>query len=113
VQYITFTDRTDDTVNGHGTHVAGSIAGNIANFADASSPDLSQFNGLAPNAKLAVFDSGSSTGTFLRIPSNLNMRVFGAAYTAGARVHANAWSANVLDNSYSSTAQKFDQFTYV
>lgn len=70
VQYIAHADFSDDT-NGHGTHVvctdrykphtcthdlkAGSIAGNAGDNVHNS-----QYNGLAPNAKLAFFDLGVS-----------------------------------------------------
>ena len=50
IQYVAFGDGLDD-LNGHGTHVAGTVAGNSMNT-------LSNMNGIAPEAKISIFDVG-------------------------------------------------------
>lgn len=89
LQYVTidgFGDGID--ASGHGTHVAGTAAGQII----GSDPTgLSRQNGAAPRARIAFFDIQDGTGLNLPIP--LDMAFFPFAYTAGARIHSNSWGS--------------------
>ena len=54
VQYVAYAD--DNDFDGHGTHVCGSIAGEVETSKFPFSPN-SVFAGMAPRSKLAFFDS--------------------------------------------------------
>ena len=47
--------------------------------------------GMAPGAKLAFFDMGSSTTGLFSTPSNLANMFKVAHQGAGARIHSNSW----------------------
>jgi subtilisin family serine protease len=85
-------DWTD--LNGHGTHVAGSILGNGRN--SGSDPTAHQYSdsyaGIAPEARL-VFMALNHDGDrgFHCVPSNGNYIAFG--YENGARISSNSWGA--------------------
>lgn len=103
VQYVQFfgTDHTTDTHNhGHGTHTAGSVAGKFLTGASA-------YNGMAPDAKLAVFDMG----TLRKLPSPLGENMLAWTYGAGARIHSNSWTAKE-DFSYNGQAHEIDDFVF-
>jgi len=76
VTYITYADSQEngdsgDNNFGHGTHVAGTLAG----FTTSTSTMI-PFNGIAPGAKLAFFDIAKydSTGAvMLYPPSDINL----------------------------------------
>lgn len=85
-----------DERQGHGSHVAATIAGDaIGVHADAvlgsiGDVRLRDFNGAAPRAKLAVFDFGSARN--LHIPLDaLHRDLFTPAYASGARIMSNSW----------------------
>ena len=79
-----------DTAFGHGTHVAGTVAGK------AQSPDATQvayanrFDGVASEAKLAV-DDLSPDGETLNLPDDLGAGLWKLPYELGVRVHSNSW----------------------
>ena len=50
IQYTGYADKVDE-MGGHGTHVAGSVAGK-------SLSDFSSMDGMAPDAKITFFDIG-------------------------------------------------------
>ena len=72
---------------GHGTHVAGSIAGTGA----ASD---GQYRGMAPSARLVVQSTAEATGA-LHIPDDF-ADLLDDAYALGARIHNNSWGAEVV-----------------
>jgi hypothetical protein len=86
VQYTyTSSSDTSDETGGHGTHVSGIVAGNIDGadlFGDG------QYDGVAPEAKIAFMDLGTpGTGMFLPEVTEL----YAPGYQAGAKVHTNSW----------------------
>eukprot|EP01028_Stygiella_incarcerata_P006763 TRINITY_DN274_c0_g1_i1.p1 TRINITY_DN274_c0_g1~~TRINITY_DN274_c0_g1_i1.p1 ORF type:complete len:1021 (+),score=263.62 TRINITY_DN274_c0_g1_i1:180-3242(+) len=106
VYYLdSFADK-DDTFRGHGTHVAGSVAGKCI---DDSLP-MATYNGAAPDAKIAFFDCGKPSSSGLQIPNDMNTYLFGPLYKAGARVFSNSWGGE--SNTYDSLARNVDEFAY-
>jgi hypothetical protein len=76
---------------GHGTHTAGTLAGDP--FCASTCPaSMSDFAGVAPGAKLAVFDSGPDEDGFLVMPDDVRF-AYAWALRAGAAVHSNSWGA--------------------
>ncbi len=71
--------------NGHGTHVAGSIAG------DGTGSKNGRFRGVAPGARLlfqnAMNDAKSS---YLSLPPTMDA-VYDEVYRTGGRLHSNSW----------------------
>ena len=89
--------------NGHGTHVAGSIAGDGAASAG-------QIKGVAPKAELvfqSLLDSSNKLGG---LPFELQM-LFQEAYDLGARIHNNSWGAPTK-SSYRVNSLEVDDFAY-
>ena len=99
----------NDDVNGHGTHVAGSVAGNAIGT-DSAHVETREYNGAAPLAKLAFDDIGAPGGTLPGIPDDLADGLFPHAYAAGARVHSNSWGASSAY--YTTMAMDVDEFSY-
>jgi subtilisin family serine protease len=104
-----------DTQN-HGTHVAGTVAGD--NFAHLLTHDGG--DGMAPGAKLVIQDAGFRTDNCGDLPGigcpvvDLNP-IFQQAYTQGARLHTNSWGDNenaTVQNKYSAASQDVDEFMW-
>jgi hypothetical protein len=104
-----------DTQN-HGSHVAGTIAGD--NFANPIVHDPG--DGMAPGAKLVVQDAGFLTDNCGDLPGigcpvvDLTP-IFQQAYTQGARIHTNSWGDNenaAMQNNYSAACQDVDDFMF-
>ena len=93
--------------HGHGTHVAGTIAGTPFDPND----DLSEFQGILPKAKIAFIDLAGEAEIItddLEIPLNMSKDMFGIAHDAGAYIHSNSWgSAGEVYDKYS---RGFDEF---
>ena len=68
------------------------MPGTVAGKAPNLSLGMSSYRGVAPEAKVAVFDMGNTTTGRLVIPSNLATRMFPPAYKAGARIFSNSWA---------------------
>lgn len=88
-----------DDPNGHGTHMAATVAGTGA----ASN---GQFKGIAPGASIyfqAILNAkGEPTP-----PADLS-NLFTPAYSAGARIHIDGWGSG--SNTYGRTAAQIDNF---
>lgn len=89
--------------NGHGTHVAGSIAGNGA----ASN---GQYKGMAYKSKLVFQSVLDSQGGLGGLPSDLT-QLFNQAYQAGARIHSNSWGSDA-NGAYDDASRQVDQFIW-
>jgi hypothetical protein len=100
----------------HGTHVAGTVAGD--NFAHLLTHDTA--DGMAPGAKLVIQDAGFLTDNCGDLPGigcpvvDLNP-IFQQAYDQGARIHTNSWGDNenaAVQNNYSAASQDVDEFMW-
>jgi len=98
VQYVAHAD-TGDYNNGHGTHVAGTIAGKRFDGEEGAA------DGIASGAKLAVLDAGRGTACCI-IPSNVLDT--GAPH---AKIHSASWGSYTRGQ-YISRDRIFDQFMY-
>jgi serine protease AprX len=108
--------------HGHGTHVAGSVAG--AGVQSGATPAQHQyagsFAGVAPEAQLVIqaFEA-LPDGTTIGIPNDY-YTLFQQAYADGARIHTNSWGDHtgpIADTEasfggYPSGAQRTDQFIW-
>jgi len=102
----------------HGTHVAGTIAGD--NFANPIAHDAG--DGMAPAAKLVIQDGGfaGSDDDCADLPGigcpvvDLNP-LFQQAFDQGARLHSNSWGDNEnaeVQNNYTAATQDVDEFMF-
>ena len=118
-----------DMVAGHGTHVSGSVAGNVALFANQSDALIFKaVAGLAPDARIMLTDVGCNTeggcvppasiptscsplcpaDGYFYTPLELSA-LFKPAYDAGARISSNSWGGGT-SSSYSTTAADLDDY---
>ena len=103
VDYQDLTASPDGDGDGHGTHVAGSIAGDKFNNHLYDTHD-----GMAPAARLVVQDIAE--GSELTGLADDLTDMFASAYDQGARIHSNSWGDD--DPSYSMTARTADAFIH-
>jgi subtilisin family serine protease len=105
VTYTLF-DNADhgDDVDGHGTHVGGSLVGSVEN---ADSP-LREWGGMAPQAKVAFYDFKRSGQDDLLVPLSVYKPYLSHAYSLGARISSNSWGSP--DGEYGSYCRELDQF---
>lgn len=112
-------DESDDPA-GHGTHTAGSLAGDPL---EGSNPRVSQYGGLAPKSRLVFHDIGCSAREAwcanpgkLTVPVALGEYLFEPAYEAGARVHSDSWGCGgptpEACESYNAHAKEVDDFVW-
>ncbi len=87
--------------DGHGTHVAGSVAGDGA----ASGGKV---RGTAPKATLFFQSIMDANGNLGGLPLDLN-DLFDEAYQQGARIHNNSWGA-ATPSSYTINSTEVDEF---
>jgi hypothetical protein len=100
----------DGCDSGHGSHVAGTVAGKWA----YDNPDQSQYNGVAYEARIMVQDIGVDDAFACAFgsvspPSGLT-GAFQDAYNRGARLHTNSWGGS--SNQYDAYAQDIDEFMW-
>jgi subtilisin family serine protease len=107
---------TEWDTQGHGSHVAGTIAGD--NFANPITHDPG--DGMAPGAKLVVQDGGFRTDNCADLPgigcAVVDLKpIFQQAYDQGARIHSNSWGDRenaAVQNTYSAACQDVDEFMF-
>lgn len=97
---------------GHGTHVAGSVAGDNAPYGVHAGND-----GMAPAARLVIQDGGYAVDPFADLPflpADYYNDLFQPAYDLGARIHTNSWGAHedFGTNNYTVECQMTDQFMW-
>ena len=86
--------------HGHGTHVAGSIAGD---------DKKGRFCGMAPKASLVVQQCAGVGGEMAELGSNA-APMLARAWHAGARVHTNSWG--IEGAAYTPVVRAVDRFVY-
>jgi len=106
VQYVSFQDSTDK-LNGHGTHIAGSIVGRRAQNGRDESNGLA--DGIARDAKIAFYDMGNSFTGRMSIPPN-QKDIFEKGRIAGAHLHSVSWGSPT--NVYGPYDYQFDKYLY-
>jgi hypothetical protein len=108
---------TWNDVDGHGTHVSGSVLGNgvLSGSQPGANNYASSYAGVAPKARIVFqsVDNGGDPGLEC-VPSNLKDYLIKPAYDQGARVHNNSWGGRTGDDNnpwggYNSLAQAADQ----
>ena len=107
VGYNVHADTFDLTTSGHGTHTSGSIAADSLGWT-AASGILPRAQGMAPSAKLAFTDIGT-TGDGLVLPNDYS-DIYIWAYNAGARITSSSWGQSPPGfSSYTLNTQQLDR----
>jgi len=104
VTISTWAGPSSSDTHSHGTHVAGSVAGNGSNSGGS-------IQGMAPEAEI-FFQAiaNQNAGNRLELPSNLSL-LFQEAYDNGARIHTNSWGSSVYGQ-YTSSSRDVDWFLH-
>lgn len=103
IQYVAWADGLPAYNYDHGTWCAGSSLGKC----NLTGTEATEYDGLAHNAKLAVFDVDAQDN-FLNVPDLYNIAL-PPAYSAGAKVSTNSWGTPGI-NTYTSKALDVDQY---
>jgi len=113
VQYVAAAGIGDrfDSSEGHGTHVAGTVAG----LAYQNYGDYADYSGQNIGTKIAFFDlmvgdAKTASATTLKLPSDLNTNLLQLLYKAGARVFTMSWGTT--SNNYDTLAVQVDLFLW-
>ena len=96
--------RAEDA-SGHGTHVAGILAG------DGRSSQGRRWRGVAPDAHLVIQNNAFGDTKGLLVPPDLRS-VFEEAYAQGARIHSDSWGARQGGGHYTLEAWAADTFAW-
>ncbi|KAI9893411.1 MAG: hypothetical protein M1814_006708 [Vezdaea aestivalis] len=103
-------------VNGHGTHVSGSICGN-GSYNDSVKGKIS-VKGTAPAAKLmmqslSIWDEDEKAWGF-KVPGDVALGLLSSPYTQGVRIHSNSWGPTWpgYQVGYEANATGFDKFVF-
>jgi hypothetical protein len=105
VQYAPFASTGENEASGHGTHVGGSIVGSSTTTTQA------QHNGIAYNAKIAVYDIGRPNAPSLNLPlPGLHENLFPPSDRVGAQTHCNSWGS--ASSNYDELSRDFDRFQW-
>jgi subtilisin family serine protease len=91
-------------LNGHGTHVAGSVLGSGAN-------SNGRVRGIAPAARVVFQSVVNSEGGFTGLPTDLGVGLFDVARDNDASIHTNSWGADV-NGAYNANAGEADTFAF-
>ena len=92
----------------HGTHVAGTVAGDTLATATPTDPAYDDGDGMAPNAQILFQDIGNDNTGCLSITD-----LFGTlrqAAAGGASIHTNSWGS-AAGGAYTSTSATVDAFS--
>lgn len=103
---------------GHGTHTAGSLAGSISPQAFPLShavdnytySALEQYNGMAPGARLLVFDFQNPGDSALYVPNDIKADYLAISHAWGSRVSSNSWGDE--SGVYDSYTRDVDDFLW-
>ncbi len=87
---------------GHGTHTSGSAVGAPVNG--------NQYEGMAPDAKIAFWDLGRGGVDTIVPPADLNSDYYPVSYSVGARVHSDSWGSSSI--AYDELAAQVDMFSW-
>eukprot|EP00592_Proboscia_alata_P010323 CAMPEP_0194355264 /NCGR_PEP_ID=MMETSP0174-20130528/3203_1 /TAXON_ID=216777 /ORGANISM="Proboscia alata, Strain PI-D3" /LENGTH=886 /DNA_ID=CAMNT_0039124481 /DNA_START=63 /DNA_END=2723 /DNA_ORIENTATION=- len=108
-QYVSFADGNDHG-SGHGTHVAGTIAGHIStDGGKTSSTSPGMADGIAKDAKISFYDF-SKEGKTVDLPSNLHV-AFDKGRNAGSKVLNASWGG-YDGGSYGYWDRVFDDYIF-
>ena len=104
VYYFTSLGDGLDEGEAHGTHVAGTVAGESYN----NYGDYKKLSGMVHGAKIAFADIAKADGVLVAIPNLKDL--FNNLATSGAKIFTNSWGTT--QNVYEDKASKVDQFMW-